>query len=254
MRDSMKMFFGMSAAAVVALAGTSVSAGDLGLVVNGDMEVESRFAPHGTPGADTPAGVPDGWHHSGHTGWNNAGDPVAGGLHSQRLSDFNGAIGGVFNPPIVDATLGWEEGRSFAADLPGVGNPNRLPLDLSWDWNWNMTSGPVFTATVRISDAPTFGGLDLGGTITDHFFFTDGNANSGGWQTFLASIPLTATDASFDIIFNTGDRSLANDGDPGKFDAVGSLFVDNVSATPEPASLALMGIGGLAALRRRRRA
>ena len=101
----MKMFLGMSAAAVVALGGTSASAGDLGLVQNGDMELESRFAPHGTPGEDTPAGIPDAWGHSGHTGWSNTVDPVLSGVHSLRLRDFNGAIVGIFNPPIVAATL-----------------------------------------------------------------------------------------------------------------------------------------------------
>ena len=259
MRDLMKMYFSMSVAATMALAGASASAGDLGLMVNGDMEVVSRFAPHGDPnpggdpappGGDTPAGVPDGWHHSGHTGWSNSGDPVAGGAYSLRLSDFDGAIGGVFNPPLTTASSTWQEGRSFATDLPGVGNAGRS-LDLSWDWNWDITSGTVYTATVRISTAPTFGGFDLGGSITDHLFFTDGSASSGGFQNFVASIPLSAADASFDIIFNTGDRSL-NDPDPGKLDAVGSLFVDNVSAVPEPASIALLGVGGLAALRRRR--
>ncbi len=250
MRDSMKMFFGMSAAAVIALAGTSASAGDLGLIVNGDMEVVSRFAPHGDPGTgDTPAGVPDGFHHSGHTGWSNPGDPVLSGTHSLRLSDFAGAIGGVFNPPLVDPTLSMQEGRSFATAIPDVGNVGRS-LDLSWNWDWDITSGTVFTATVRVSTAPVVG-FDLVGTITDHLFFTDGSANSGGFQNFVTSIPLSAADASFDIIFNTGDRSL-NDPDPGKLDAIGTLFVDDVSAVPEPASIALLGLGGLAALRRRR--
>ncbi len=251
MRSYLK--FGMLAAALIGMSATNTLAGDLGLIVNGDMEVVSRFAPHGDPGTgDTPAGIPDGWHHSGHTGWSNPGDPVLSPTHSLRLSDFAGAIGGVFNPPTVDPTLGMEEGRSFATAIPGVGNLGRS-LDLSWNWDWDITSGTVFTATVRISDAPVVS-FDLVGTITDHNFFTDGSASSGGFQTFLASIPLGPTDASFDIIYNTGDRSL-NDPDPGKLDAIGSLFVDDVSAgtVPEPTSLLLLSFGGIMVMGRRQR-
>lgn len=230
----------------VALMGLSTMqalAGDLGLVGNGDMELESRFSPHGTPGVDHPNGYADGWHHSSTSAWSNGTtDPVTSGIHSLWLPD---AL-------ISDMA----EMRSFAGgsegDIPGAHFPGRT-LDLSWNWDWDITSGQVFTATVRISDT-IGGGLDLGGTITDHFFFTDGSASSGGFQNFATSIPLSATDKSFDIIFNTGDRSLPNDSDPGKFDATGTMFVDDVFADiPEPASLLLLSISGLMVMGRRQR-
>ncbi len=52
------------AIAVVAIYATTASAGNLGLVDNGDIELESRFAPHGTPGVDSVTGFADAWHHS----------------------------------------------------------------------------------------------------------------------------------------------------------------------------------------------
>ena len=60
MRNWWKFYCGLSAVASIAMAATTALAGDLGLVVNGDMETESRFAPHGTPGVDHPEWLP-GW-------------------------------------------------------------------------------------------------------------------------------------------------------------------------------------------------
>ena len=237
MRNSMKVFLGMSAAAVIALAGTGASAATIELLENVDIETVSRFVPHGTPGVDHPNGYADYWHHSQFAAWSNGTtDPVTSGIHSLWLPDT-----------LIN---NMSEMRLFATDLPGVGNNGRT-LDLKWNWDWRIASGQVFTATVRISNAPALS-LDLGGTITDHFFFTDGSANSGGFQTFLASIPLSPTDASYDIIFNTGDRSLPNNLDPGKLDAVGTMFVDDVSAVPEPGTWIVLGLGGLTLLRCKR--
>jgi hypothetical protein len=254
MRSYLK--FGMIAAALISLSAMTASAGDLGLVENGDMELESRFAPHGTPGVDHPNGYADAWHHDATASWSdpNVPDPTTSGIHSLKLPDAS--------------PVGFSEMRSFAGDstccspggpggprtgtIPGIGDAGRI-LTVGWQWNWDITSDPnhVFTGTIRISD--TVGaGLDLTGTITDHFFFTSG-ANSGGFQSFSTDIALSPTDSQFDIIFNTGNRTL-DDADPGKFDVLGTLFVDDVFAElPEPASLLLLSISGLMVMTRRQR-
>ena len=229
-----RLRFGMFAAALIGLSGLNASAGDLGLVVNGDMEEESRFSPHGTPGVDHPNGYADGWHHSANSAWSNGTtDPVTSGVHSLWIPD--------------DRFGDHDEMRSFATAIPGVGAAGRT-LDVSWNWNWDITSDPadVFTATIRISDTDPAGGLDLGGSITDHVFLT-GTGNSGGFVPFTTSIPLSPTDAAFDIIFRTRD----NNGDSSE---TGTLFVDDVSAViPEPASLLLLSISGLMIMGRRLR-
>ena len=243
-----KKFFGVSALAFVTMAATTALAGDLGLVVNGDVEEESRFTPHGTPGVETPNGVPDGWHHSsaaaGTTGWNPSLDGnYTSGIHS--LHHLDTLVGGAV------------ENRSFATAIPG--DPGRL--DLSWNWKWDITSaaGDTFSATVRTSTQPVNPtSFDLQGNndnpldiqIRDHLFLTDGSASSGGFLPFLASIPLLATEQSFDVIFRTRD----NTGDSSER---GVLFVDDVGATvPEPATLWLLGLGclGLMMVSRRRHA
>ena len=220
--------------ALLGMSATIALAGNLGSQINGDMEAESRFAPHGTPGVDHPNGYADGWHHSANSAWSNGTtDPVTSGAHSLFIPDT--------------LLSNHEEMRSFARGLSGVGNTGRT-LDLSWNWNWDITSatGDLFSATVRVSTDPA-GGLDLAGPITDYVFFTDGTANSGGYQNFTTSIPLTAADASYDIIFRTRD----NTGDSSE---TGTLFVDDVSANiPEPTSLMLLSIGGLIAMGRRKR-
>ena len=241
MRSFFKTVYSLSAVAMLAMLATTASAGDLGLVTNGDIELLTRFLDWGAPGVNLPNGTPDGWHGSVHVvpgntaQWNTPGDGMhTSGVHSMMLTDTD---------PVASPFV-MEEFRSFATPLTGVGNASRV-LDVKWNWKWDITSDPghVFSADVRISKAPVVS-LDLVGAITDHFYLS-GSGNSGGFQAFLASIPLASDDQSFDIIFNTGNRSL-NDPDPGKLDVVGTMFVDDVCATiPEPATMGLLGLAGL---------
>lgn len=247
-----------STMAIVAMLATTALAGDLGLVVNGDVEVVSRFAPHGNPGVDHPNGYPDGWHHSSRSAWSSPliSDPFTSSNHSLYLPDDNG---------FGQSTAVHEEHRSFVTVLPGVGDSGRI-LALSWNWNWNIT-GPVgdqFSATVRTSTQPVLlGNLDLQGMnngpgdpgpdftqIRDHVYLTDGTPNSNGFDLFLASIPLLAAEQTFDIIFRTRDNV-------GTSSEMGVMFVDDISANvvPEPATMGMLGLAGLGlmlASRRRR--
>ena len=236
MRNSLRIVLGIAAVAICTMTTSAVE-----LLENNDLELESRFTPHGTPGVDHPNGYPDYWHHSTNSAWSNGTtDPSTSPSHSLYIPDDNN--GGLAN--------GREEMRSFATSIAGVGIEGRT-LDLSWNWQWDITAGDKFSAIVRISDAPAVS-LDLvGANIVDHVFFTDGATNSNGFQTFSASIPLASTDASFDIIFRTTE-----DVDGAQAES-GVLFIDDVSATtiPEPASLLLLstfGLGLLAMARRHR--
>lgn len=242
MRSKVKFLYSLSAMAMIAMLTSTALAGDLGLITNGDFEQVTRFLDWGAPGVtpQIPNGTPDGWHGSVHSlgnaaQWNNPGDGMhTSGVHSAMLEDTD---------PAVNAFV-MEEIRSFATALSGVGNANRV-LNVKWNWKWDITSDPghVFSADVRISKAPVVS-LDLVGAITEHYYST-GTGNSGGFQAFLASIPLASDDQSFDIIFQTGNRAL-NDPDDGKLNATGTMFVDDVCATiPEPATMGLLGLAGL---------
>jgi hypothetical protein len=248
-RSFVKMYFGVIAVAILAMAATTALAGDLGLVQNGDMELESRFTPHGTPGVDTLNGIPDGWGHSQNTGWNDTGDSMyVSAVHSMLMDD--------------QSASGMEEGRSFVEDL-GTTSVAGDVLHLHWNWKYDITStattaGDQMGVTVRTSpiSAGASGCCDLVAGTEIALALTTGSTTSGLFEERWLEIPLPVGTQTFDIIFNSGNRSL-NDSDPGKLDVTGEMWVDDVSATlwrvPEPGSLVLLSIGGVMVMGRRRR-
>jgi hypothetical protein len=238
MRSFVKVYCGLCAAALIGLPATIALAGDLGLVQNGDMELESRFVPHGTPGVETVNGVPDGWGHSQNTGWSNGTtDPHSSGIHSMKLAD--------------QSVSSMEEGRSFVNSLPRTSVAGDV-MQFHWNWYNTITSnvtgtGDQFSATIRVSQvtAANSNCCDLQTNVIAATVLTSGTP-TGSLEQVSLSVPIPAGINTFDIIFNTGNR-LLNDVDHGKLDVTGTMFVDDVSGNlvPEPATMGLLGLGGL---------
>jgi hypothetical protein len=239
MRSLVKIYCGVIAVAVIAMAATTVWAE--GLLLNSDVETETRFLDHRPP-VDmnaNPNSYPDGWHHSANSAWSGdiGGNMFVSPSHSLYIPD--------------NRTGDHDEMRSFGTPIPDVGLEGRS-LWLMWKWKWNKQDGDLFSATVRTSTQPapdlSMGQFDLMGNndnpmdiqIRDHLYLTDGSADSNGFQMFMTTLPLLATEQSFDVIFRTRD----NEGDSSE---LGTMWVDDIVINyhvPEPATIGLLGLAG----------
>ncbi len=245
------------AIAVVAIYATTASAGNLGLVDNGDMEAQNRFSAccgeWGTPddgdpntpfAGSTPTGRPDAFHHSGTPTavwsdrigvYNPTGvpHPVTSGIHALWLEDPLFGVESEFRSFAGDsACCGGDFLGTNTGNLPGVGLAGRS-VTFGWEWDYDITKVggldvDVFSGTIRISKGVSTD-LNLDETDFTELIINTGTGSSGGYVSFSTTIALDPDDAQFDFIFNTSDRNkdkIEAGGD--RETARGTMFVDDV--------------------------
>ena len=124
---------------------------------------------------------------------------------------------------------------SYAAEIPAPGNDIRMvsvsvvagqTYDVSWDYK--VDSDGEFSGNFRWFDSG-------GGWLGEDGF---GHTTTAGWETrSFTSSAAPAGAVMADIVFFTQGSATT-----------GSMLVDNVSVVPEPATLCMVGMGGVAML------
>lgn len=190
---------------------------------------------------------------------------VAAAQSTVYFSDFE-ADGGGWTASGVNGD--WERGTPVGADgtaLGGFGGPEPVG-GLSGDFVWGTVIGGLHGAgsDEQLSQNFDFSGLtditfsfnewidsgsstfDMASVIVngDELYLSDGGP-TGAWRQVDLDLNAYAGLSSVDVTFNFVSTTVV--------ERVG-WYVDDVSirAIPAPASLALLGLGGLAAARRRR--
>lgn len=169
------------------------------------------------------------------------GSGLTGGTHSDALTgswvttDSSGAGGGA---------------DFFEAG--GIGATNTVQLDFDLGGSFNLTSTDIWGYSF-------FGTTNTATAITVSYS-TDGTNFSGAEnitlpQTSVAAVQAVQSNALTGLAGTTHVRFLFTDNNGGNRVGLGEVQFDGVaaSAVPEPSSTALLGLGGLALILRRRK-
>lgn len=207
------------------------------LVTNGDFDdPEFVGGGHGNPYLQIDT-VPTGWSIYSPDGRDNPGDPdwgvtrIASGHSGFNLPDGTYAMG-----IEVDPGLG---GTGLEQNLGAMSE------GIKYTFSANLYGNDAWPGAYAIELVGSDGVAEIVLATISH---NDFSPPALGVIAALLDYTATASDAGNDLIL----RMYGVDDPIALPDGVGRLAIGQVSVVPEPASLALMGLGGLLMLRRRR--